>query len=139
MNKYLLKSISGAVIVASVMAISLPALADSVEDANRFVKMCDTDKDGMVSKAEVMKRAADMMKKMEADKSGMVDAKKTIALILELQRGDETSFARPVMMSKAAMMKKLETAFDKVDAKKAGMLDKKQAEAFLRELMKSDG
>ena len=139
MNKYLLKSISGAVIVASVMAISLPALADSVEDANRFVKMCDTDKDGMVSKAEVMKRAADMMKKMEADKSGMVDAKKTIALILELQRGDVTPSARPVMMSKADMMKKLETAFDKVDAKKAGMLDKKQAEAFLRELMKSDG
>ena len=139
MNKYLLKSISGAVIVASVMAISLPALADSVEDANRFVKMCDTDKDGMVSKAEVMKRAADMMKKMEADKNGMVDAKKTIALILELQRGDVTPSARPVMMSKADMMKKLETAFDKVDAKKAGMLDKKQAEAFLRELMKSDG
>ena len=139
MNKYLLKSISSAVIVASVMAISLPALADSVEDANRFVKMCDTDKDGMVSKAEVMKRAADMMKKMEADKSGMVDAKKTIALILELQRGDVTPSARPVMMSKADMMKKLETAFDKVDAKKAGMLDKKQAEAFLRELMKSDG
>lgn len=139
MNKYLLKSISGAVIAASVMAISLPALADSVEDANRFVKMCDTDKDGMVSKAEVMKRAADMMKKMEADKSGMVDAKKTIALILELQRSDGTPSARPVMMSKADMMKKLETAFDKVDAKKAGMLDKKQAEAFLRELMKSDG
>lgn len=139
MNKYLLKSISGAVIAASVMVTSLPAFADSVEDANRFVKMCDTDKDGMVSKAEVMKRAADMMKKMEADKNGMFDAKKTMALIFELQRGDETPSARPVMMSKADMMKKLETAFDKVDAKKAGMLDKKQAEAFLRELMKSDG
>ena len=139
MNKFLLKSISGALIAASVMAISLPALADSVEDANRFVKMCDIDKDGMVSKAEVMKHAADMMKKMEADKSGMVDAKKTIALILELQRGDETPSARTVMMSKADMMKKLETAFDKVDAKKAGMLDKKQAEAFLRELTKSNG
>lgn len=139
MKRYLLKSMAGAVIAAAVMVTSLPVFADSVEDANRFVKMCDTDKDGMVSKAEVMKRAADMMKKMAADKNGMFDAKKTMALILELQRGDETPSARTVMMSKADMMKKLETAFDKVDAKKAGMLDKKQTEAFLRELTKSDG
>ncbi len=86
MKRYLLKSMAVAVIAAAVMVTSLPVFADSVEDANRFVKMCDTDKDGMVSKAEVMKRAADMMKKMAADKNGMFDAKKTMALILELQR-----------------------------------------------------
>ena len=89
----------------------------------------------MISRVEVMKRAAEMFDKMDTGKKGMLDDKKAMAFLLELQKTDGGTSG--YMMSKADVMKKIETAFDKLDAAKKGMLDKTQAEALLRELMKS--
>ena len=102
----------------------------------RFVKMCDENKDGMISKAEIMKRAESMLAKMPADKDGMVDSKKAMAFIMELQKSDG---GLGYMTSKADFMKKMEMTFAKYDASKAGMLNKMQFEAFINELSKSSG
>jgi Ca2+-binding EF-hand superfamily protein len=122
-------------IAVSVFSLSAPVYADtSPEDANRFVKMYDSNKDGMVSKAELMKRAEEMLAKMPKDKAGMMDDKKAMAFLLELQKSDG-GLGR--MMSKEDIMKKVGAAFDKMDTSKKGMLNAKQAEQFLIELMKS--
>ncbi len=135
MNKPLLKAFASAV-AASLMALSTAALADVTQaDVERFITKYDINKDGMISRVEVMKRAAEMFDKMDAGKKGMLDDKKAMAFLLELQKTDGGTSG--YMMSKADLMKKIETAFDKLDAAKKGMLDKKQAEALLRELMKS--
>ena len=135
MNKVLLRTLVGSIAI-SVMGLSIPAFADiTQEDVERFVTRYDTNKDGMISRVEVMKRAAEMFDKMDTGKKGMLDDKKAMAFLLELQKTDGGTSG--YMMPKADMMKKIETAFDKLDAAKKGMLDRKQTEALLRELMKS--
>ena len=135
MNKSLLNVIMGSIAV-SMIGLSIPAFADvTQEDLERFVTKYDINKDGMISRVEVMKRAAEMFDKMDTGKKGMLDDKKAMAFLLELQKTDGATSGH--MMSKADMMKKIETAFDKLDSAKKGMLDKKQTEALLRELMKS--
>jgi hypothetical protein len=120
---------------AITLGLSAPAFADlNAEDINRFVRNNDANKDGMVSKVEVMNRAASMFDKMDSGKKGMLDEKKAMAFLLELQNTDGN---RNVMITRADYMKKVEAAFDKTDAARKGMLDIKQAEAFLKELMKS--
>ena len=121
--------------VGAIVTTTSPVFADSSqEDLQRFVKMFDTNKDGMVSKAEMMKRTEAMMAKMPADKDGMVDSKKALAFLMELQKSDG---GLGYMTSKTDLMKKMEMMFEKYDESKAGMLNKKQFEAFLSELMKS--
>ncbi|MEP7155121.1 MAG: hypothetical protein ABI905_05080 [Betaproteobacteria bacterium] len=139
MKKSVLKAVVSTVAVSlTLMGLSAPAFADvTPEDISRFVTMYDVNKDGMLSRTEVMKRASDMFDKMDKSKKGMLDDKKAMAFLLELQKTDGYTPGR--MMSKADMMKKMEMMFDKVDTGKKGMLDKKQAEIFFRELMKSDG
>jgi len=137
MNKSVLNTLAGSVAVA-LMGLSIPAFADvTQEDINRFVTMYDVNKDGMLSRVEVMKRASDMFDKMDTARKGMLDDKKAMAFLLELQKTDGYTGGR--MMSKADLLKKVEAMFDKVDTSKKGMLDKKQAEIFFRDLMKSDG
>ncbi len=135
MNKQFLKLALGALTI-SLLGGALPARADiiSVEDANRFVRNYDANKDGMVSKAELMKRADEMLKKMSAGKDGMMDDKKALAFLLELQKSDGGS---GYMMSRDDIMKKVDRMFDKADTSKKGMLNARQAEQFLIELMKS--
>ena len=124
-------------IAAAMVSIAAPAFADSSpEDISRFVQMCDTNKDGMVSKAELMKRAEAMLAKMPASKEGMVDSKKALAFIMELQKSDG---GLGYMTSKSDFMKKMDAAFDKYDTTKAGMLNKQQFEAFVKELSKISG
>jgi Ca2+-binding EF-hand superfamily protein len=63
--------------IAATSAFVLPA-AQAANDAinpDAFVKMCDTDKDGMVSKAEVMKHVEKMFDKMDTKKMGKLDKK----------------------------------------------------------------
>ncbi len=61
--------------LAASSALFLPAAhADAIEP-NLFVKMADTDKDGMVSKAEMMKHAEQMFDKMDRNKTGKLDKK----------------------------------------------------------------
>ncbi len=126
-----------AAIATAMVGMAAPAFADgSPEELQRFVTMCDTNKDGMVSKAEFMKRAEEMLAKMPATKENMVDSKKAMAFIMDLQKSDG---GLGYMTSKADFMKKMEMAFAKYDASKAGMLNKKQFEAFLAELSKPAG
>ncbi len=137
MNKTKFSRVLMAVIATAMVGIAAPAFADSSqEDLQRFIKMCDENKDGMVSKTELMKRAEAMLAKMPADKAGMVDSKKAMAFIMELQKSDG---GLGYMTSKTDFMKKMEMAFDKYDESKAGMLNKKQFEAFINELSKSTG
>lgn len=136
MKKTILNAVLGSLAI-SMFAVSMPSLAQSFspEDVTRFVTKYDTNKDGMVSRVEVMKMAAEMFDKMDTGKKGMLDEKKAMAFLLELQKSDGAPSG--YMISKADMMKKIETAFDKLDTAKKGMLDKKQTEYLLRELMKS--
>jgi Ca2+-binding EF-hand superfamily protein len=129
------------IVLASLAALMVtgtaPAFADSSpEDIQRFVQMCDVNKDGMVSKTELMKRAEAMLAKMPASKEGMVDSKKALAFIMELQKSDG---GLGYMTSKSDFMKKMDAAFDKYDTTKAGMLNKQQFEAFVKELTKVSG
>lgn len=135
MKKSLLKVLMGSIAV-SMMGLATPSFADvTQEDVERFVTKYDINKDGMISRVEVMKRAAEMFDKMDTGKKGMLEEKKAMAFLLELQKSDGAP--NTYMTSKADMMKKIEMAFDKMDAAKKGMLNMKQAEAFLREVMKS--
>lgn len=137
MKKSVMKAVVSSLAVA-MMGLAVPAFADvTPEDIARFVTVYDVNKDGMLSRVEVMKRASDMFDKMDTAKKGMLDDKKAMAFLLELQKTDGYTGGR--MMSKADLMKKVEAMFDKADTGKKGMLDKKQAEIFFRDLMKSDG
>ncbi|MBL8513644.1 MAG: hypothetical protein JNJ55_06605 [Betaproteobacteria bacterium] len=134
MNTTHMKALLAAAAVACA-SYALPALADtSPEQANLFVKMCDTNKDGMISKDEVMKRAAMAFDKMDAGKKGMADDKKTIAFLAELSKSDGSN---GTMVSRADFMKRVEMAWGKADAAKKGMIDSKQAMIFLKELMQA--
>ncbi|MEO8383914.1 MAG: hypothetical protein ABI583_01630 [Betaproteobacteria bacterium] len=131
-----LRRILMSTIAISMLGMSLPSLADVTQaDVERFVTRYDVNKDGMLSRVEFVKRAGEMFDKMDTGKKGMLDDKKAMAFLLELQKSDGAPSG--YMVSKADMMKKIETAFDKLDNEKKGMLSMKQAEMLLRELMKS--
>ena len=135
MKTSILNLIVSAAAVAMI-AMPIPALAEATEaQIDRFVSMYDFNKDGKISRAEIMKRSSDMLDKMNKDKNGMVDDKKAMAFLLELQMGDGAPSG--YMASKSEMLKKIGDMFDKLDTTKKGVLDKKQAEALLNELMKS--
>ena len=117
-------------------ATTSTAFADSLPgDINRYVTFYDVNKDGMITRVEMMKMAAEKIEKM-ADKNGMIDSKKAMAFLLELTKGDGNP---KDMMSTADVMKKIGAMFDKVDNSKKGMLNKAQFEIFLKDLMKSAG
>ena len=77
-----------AIAAAAGCMMSMP-VAYAAEDLNpdAFVKMCDADKDGMVSKAEFMKTMEKMYDKHDTKKMGKLDKKQTEALLKELMRG----------------------------------------------------
>ncbi len=52
-----------------------------------FVTMCDTDKDGMVSKAEMMKMVEKMFDKQDKKKMGKLDKKQVEFFLQELMKG----------------------------------------------------
>ncbi len=65
------------------LAFAIPtAYADDSKNADNFVKMCDMDKDGMVSKAEAMKMVEKMWDKQDTKKMGKLD-KKQVELFLK--------------------------------------------------------
>lgn len=55
-------------------------------DADLFVRMCDADKDGMVSKAEVMKQVEKAFDKQDARKSGKLDKRQVEFFLQELMK-----------------------------------------------------
>ena len=129
-----MKTMFGAAVLA-LASLAQPALADiNADEINIFVKMCDTNKDGMISKDEVMKRAEMAFAKADAGKKGMADDKKTIAFLAELAKSDGSNGA---MVSRTDFMKRVEMAWSKADTAKKGMIDSKQAMIFLKALMQS--
>ena len=138
MNTRKLKTAFVAIVGALALNLATPATAGvSIDDANHFVKMCDSNKDGMLSKTEMMARMSKMLAAMPTDKAGMLDEMRTIALLLEIKRGDGNPPSQ--MISKEMLMKKIEAAFDKMDADKKSMIDAKRTMEFLAELMRSPG
>lgn len=61
--------------------------ANEDESANKFVKMCDADKDGMVSKTEVMKAVEKMFDKHDTKKMGKLDKKQAEQFLADLMKG----------------------------------------------------
>jgi len=78
-------------LAAAAMATALGSTAvlaaKEDENADKFVKMCDTDKDGMVSKEEVMKMVEKMFDKHDTKKMGKLDKKQAEQFLKELMRG----------------------------------------------------
>ena len=77
-----------AVAAMATAACAMP-LAHAGDDVNpdAFVKMCDTDKDGMVSKAEMMKMVEKMFDKVDTKKQGKLDKAQAEAFLRELMKG----------------------------------------------------
>ena len=77
-------------LVAATMATALMSAplvhAQEAINADGFVKMCDADKDGMVSKAEAMKMIEKMWDKQDAKKMGKLDKKQVEAFLKELMK-----------------------------------------------------
>jgi hypothetical protein len=71
---------------AAGLIAAAPSFADERMDAEKFVKMCDANKDGMVSKEEFMKHAEKVWAKMDAKKAEKMDTKQFEAFLKELMK-----------------------------------------------------
>jgi hypothetical protein len=68
--------------------LAMPAYADNDKmDVDKFVTMCDGDKDGMVSKAEMMKMVEKMFDKVDTKKTGKLDKKQAEIFLKQLMAG----------------------------------------------------
>lgn len=77
-----------AAVALTSLAFAVPtAYADDSKNANNFVKMCDTDKDGMVSKAEAMKMIEKLWDKQDTKKTGKLDKKQVELFLKSLMDG----------------------------------------------------
>jgi hypothetical protein len=84
--RLLTKTLVAAAMSAAIVAAPM-AFAQETADADKFVKMCDMDKDGMLSKAEVMKMVEKMYDKHDAKKMGKLDKKQVEAFLKDLMKG----------------------------------------------------
>lgn len=83
-----LTALCAALVAAPALAADNKAkgMAGEAMDADLFVKMCDTDKDGMVSKAEMMKMVEKAWAKADGKKAGKIDRKQAEFFLQELMR-----------------------------------------------------
>lgn len=81
-----LKTMLAAGAMAAAMLSAPMAQAQESVNADAFVKMCDTDKDGMVSKQEAMKMIEKMFDKQDTKKMGKLDKKQVEAFLKELMK-----------------------------------------------------
>jgi len=65
---------------------AIESRADDAKDYDKFVKMCDTNNDGMVSKEEFVKHAEKMWAKMDTKKAGKMDSKQFELFLKELMK-----------------------------------------------------
>ena len=73
--------------VAILAALAVPsAHAREDMDATHFVKQCDGDGDGMVSKAEMMKQVEKMFDKHDKKKMGKLDKRQVELFLQELMK-----------------------------------------------------
>ena len=83
-----LKMLAPAAVAAAMLAT--PAFAereDLAADPFMFMKMADTDKDGMMSKQEVMKIVEKAFDKADANKRGKLDMKQLEQFLKDLMKG----------------------------------------------------
>ena len=75
----LLNTIATSMFAVSLMAAPAVFAQDKGKMVNmdEFMKSCDMDKDGMVSKAEMMKHMEKMFDKMDTKKTGKLDKNQT--------------------------------------------------------------
>jgi hypothetical protein len=78
--------IAAVTLAAAGLFAAAPSFADERMDADKFAKMCDTNKDGMVSKEEFMKHAEKLWVKMDTKKTDKMDAKQLEAFLKELMK-----------------------------------------------------
>ena len=79
--------------VAAMSAAALCAVpasyAGEMDSAAHFIKMCDADKDGMVSKAEAMKMVEKMFDKADTKKMGKLDKKQIDTFLKSLMEASQ--------------------------------------------------
>lgn len=77
-----------ALIAAATAFAVLPVHAQTgdVRDFDTFVKMCDTNGDGMISKKEAMAMIEKMFDKQDSKKAGMLDKKQFEIFLRELMK-----------------------------------------------------
>ena len=82
------KSILAAAATAALLSLSPAFAAAERDDLNfdAFVKMCDADKDGMVSKSEVMKHVEKMFDQADTRRDGKLDKKQVEIFLRELMK-----------------------------------------------------
>ena len=80
-----MKTVLAAATLATAMIAAPLAHAEAL-NPDAFVKMCDGDKDGMVSKAEAMKMVEKMFDKHDKKKSGKLDKKQVEFFLQELMK-----------------------------------------------------
>ena len=80
--------LANSMIAVSLMVAPAVFAADSHHKMNmnmdEFMKSCDMDKDGMMSKAEMMAHMEKMFDKMDTKKSGKLDKKQTEEFMKQL-------------------------------------------------------
>ena len=74
-----------AALTATVMAAPAAVAGDDI-NVNHFQAMCDTNKDGMVSKTEAMKMIEKMFDKHDTGKKGMLDKAQLERFLKELMK-----------------------------------------------------
>jgi len=91
----LLNVLAGSMVAVSLMAAPAVFAAEPMKkqdmgmmkhDMDAFMKSCDMDHDGMVSKAEMMKHMEKMFDKMDTKKTGKLDKKQTEAFLKEFNK-----------------------------------------------------
>ena len=98
----ILNALAGSMIAASLMAAPAAFAADPAmrhdmgamnqdkgmmkHDMDAFMKSCDMDHDGMVSKAEMTKHMEMMFDRMDTKKTGKLDSKQTEAFLKDFRK-----------------------------------------------------
>ena len=82
----LLKTLAGPMVALSLLAAPAAFAADKPKMANmeEFMKSCDMNHDGMMSKAEMVKHMEKMFDKMDTRKTGKLDKKQTEEFLKQL-------------------------------------------------------
>lgn len=79
----LLNTLATAVVALSIVAapVALAQGTSKMAHMDEFMKSCDIDQDGMMSKAEMVKHMEKMFDQMDAKKTGKLDKKQSEAFL----------------------------------------------------------
>ena len=80
-------ALSATLAAPAAFAADPKGMAGEAMNADHFVKMCDADKDGMVSKAEMMKMVEKIWDKTDKKKAGKIDKAQVEFFLQELMKG----------------------------------------------------